>query len=526
MTVFLINPSHISFGIGVITPRWLYVLASATPQQYREATLVDETLEPFDPAAIKPGDIVGIGIHTGNALRGYEIGTAARKAGACVVFGGIHATLYPDEARDLGGAHAVVTGDGEQVWPEVLRDCVAGTPRSRYDGGRIGGDVFLPGRWELLPPGRYMWASVQTVRGCPKHCSFCSVWRTDGQQPRQRHVDRVLEEVVDLRRRGFRFIALADDNFYPVTLEDLRMAARRSDPNQLERLQALRAERFDLIEGLAQLPADTVFFTQITMEAAEDPEFLEAMRRAHIKGALVGVEAVTPEGLKDVYKNFNESGESLVERLRRFRQHGIHVLGSFIFGLPSDRAATFDASLSVAERAGITFAQFVMLTPFPGTLDFAAWEKSLGSEPPQIDGIPVSRHWLIPQERRPKVYMDHPVMSGDEIRRRTQAVWDRFYSFGRIWTRSRGAVVSIKGRLAFALISKIYRQMYANTGIATDSARVNRSVQWARLMAIPCRRLFAGRPLTELELPALRPVPASKSRALDRARIPLDPELT
>jgi radical SAM superfamily enzyme YgiQ (UPF0313 family) len=134
-----------------------------------------------------------------------------------------------------------------------------------------------------------MWGSVQTVRGCPKHCSFCSVWRTDGQRPRSRHVDQVLEEVVELRRRGFRFIALADDNFYPVTLEDLRMASRRKDPSQLERLQAIRAERFASMEALAQLPGDTVFFTQITMEAAEDPEFLEAMRKAHIKGALVGV---------------------------------------------------------------------------------------------------------------------------------------------------------------------------------------------------------------------------------------------
>ena len=76
-----------------------------------------------------------------------------------------------------------------------------------------------PARWDLLPEGRYMWASVQTVRGCPKHCSFCSVWRTDGQKPRQRGVDAVVDEIVELRRRGFRFIALADDNFYPVTLD-------------------------------------------------------------------------------------------------------------------------------------------------------------------------------------------------------------------------------------------------------------------------------------------------------------------
>lgn len=508
MTIHLINPSHVAFGIGVITPRWMYVLASGTPAEYGDPVLTDETLEPLEPGLIKAGDIVGIGIHTGNALKGYEIGRAARAAGAQVIFGGIHATLYPDEARDLGAAHAIVTGDGDVVWGQVLRDCVAGRLKPLYDGGRIESDGFLPGRWDLLPAGRYMWASVQTVRGCPKHCSFCSVWRTDGQRPRQRHVDMIVQEILTLRRRGFRFIALADDNFYPVTLEDLRMADRRNDKANLESLKAQRAERFELMAALERLPADTVFFTQITMEAAEDPEFLDAMRRAHIKGALVGVESVTPEGLKDVYKGFNASGDALVERLRGFRQHGVHVLGSFIFGLPSDRPETFDACLSVAERADLTFAQFVMLTPFPGTLDFAAWEKAQGPQPESVGGIPVTRHWLIPQANRPKVYMEHPVMSADEIRRGTQGVWDRYYSLRSIWHRSQ-IVTSLKSRLAFVLISKIYRQMYANTGIATDSARVSRSVRWARLMAIPCRKLFAGRPMPDLQLADAAAVPAS-----------------
>jgi hypothetical protein len=143
-----------------------------------------------------------------------------------------------------------------------------------------------------------------------------------------------------------------------------------------------------------------------------------------------------------------------------------------------------------------------MLTPFPGTLDFAAWEKSQGDQVATVNGIPVTRHWLIPQDGRPKVYMHHPVMSADEIRRRTQGVWDNFYSFRSIWRRS-VAVESLKARLAFVLISKIYRQMYANTGIATDSARVNRSAKWARWMAVPCRRLFAGRPMPELQTPSL-----------------------
>ena len=510
MKVHLVNPSHLSFGIGVITPRWLFVLAGATPETYGQPLITDETLEALDLDSVQPGDAVGIGIHTGNALRGYEIGKLARDRGATVIFGGIHATLYPAEAHELGGAHAVVRGDGDVAWPLVLDDVARGTVKPVYEAGRVDADRFAAARWELLPEGRYMWASVQTVRGCPKHCSFCSVWRTDGQKPRQRGVDAVIDEIIQLRRVGFRFIALADDNFYPVALADLAMAERQRNAPRLAQLQALRAERFELMERLAELPRDMVFFTQITMEAAEDTAFLDAMRRANIKGALVGVEAVTPEGLKDVFKSFNDVGEALVTRLRTFRDHGVHVLGSFIFGLPSDRPATFQATVDVAERAGVTFAQFVMLTPYPGTVDFEAWEKRLGNDALRVGDIPVTRHWLIPQDQRPKVYVPHPVMSADEIRARTQGVWDQFYSLRRIWVRSR-CTTTLRARLAFVLVSKLYRQMYANTGIATDSARVNRANRWARLMAKPARRLFTAPPLPDL----VRTTPRKAPRPAD-----------
>src|SRR6266446_1776895 len=288
MNVHLINPSALSFGVGVITPRWLFVLAAATPESYGDPIITDETLEKWDPSTVSAGDVVGIGIHTGNAQEGYAIGRKVRER----------------------GAHSVVKGDGDVVWASVIADCARQAPQQIYEGGKVEGGEFKPARWSLLPKNKYMWASVQTVRGCPKHCSFCSVWKTDGQRPRQRTVDAVVDEIVELRRIGFRFIALADDNFYPVTLEDLAMAARRQDKSRLEELKAMRAERFELMAGLAALPDDMVFFTQITMEAAEDPEFLAAMNRARIKGALVGVEAVTPEGLKAVHKNFNEAGEA------------------------------------------------------------------------------------------------------------------------------------------------------------------------------------------------------------------------
>ncbi len=514
MRVYLLNPSETAFGTSVITPRWMYVLAAATPSTYGDPIIADETLDHFDPACLQPGDVVGISIHTANVARGLTLGRIARERGAWVVFGGIHATLFPDEAIELGGAHSVVKGDGDVIWSQVLSDCAQGKPLPVYEGSRIPGSDFLPARWDLLPPGRYMWASVQTVRGCPKHCSFCSVWRTDGQKPRSRTVDAIVEEIVTLRRIGFRFIALADDNFYPVTLTDLELARKQNNLARLAELEALREDRFELMRRLAQLPSDTVFFTQITVEAAEDPAFLDAMRLANIKGGLVGVESVTPAGLKDIFKDFNPSGDDLAARLLKFKQHGVHVLGSFIFGLPSDRAHTFQATAELAQASGITFAQFVTMTPYPGTVDFERWEKHQGAEPPAIDGVPITRFWLIPGHRRPKLYTTHPTMDSEEIRVRTQSVWDDFYSIRSIWARA-SCVKSLKARLAFVLVSKLYRQMYANTGIATDSARRQSSTRWARWLAKPLVRLFQGKPMPDLAVPPpITLVPASNFNIL------------
>jgi radical SAM superfamily enzyme YgiQ (UPF0313 family) len=502
----------------------MFVIAAATPAKYGTPVLCDETLEHFDPGTIQTGDVVGIGIHTGNALRGYEVGRLAREQGAWVIYGGIHASLYPSEVLEHGGGHAAVRGDGDLIWQEVLQDCVNGCPKTVYEGGRIEGETFVPARWDLLPDQKYMWASVQTVRGCAKHCSFCSVWRTDGQKPRQHALSKIINEIIQLRQKGFRFIALADDNFYPVTLTDIRLAKQQKNDANVERLTKIREERFELLARMAELPNDMVFFTQLTMEAAEDEEFLVAMKKAHILGALVGVEAVTKDGLKAVYKDFNASGELLVSHLQKFRDNGIHVLGSFIFGLPTDQPETFAATESLAREARLTFAQFVMLTPFPGTVDFEKWEKAQGEKPPAVDSLPITRYWLIPHQRRPKMFMPHPFMSSEELRRRTQGVWDNFYSLRTIWERSRCAP-TLRARLAFLFVSKLYRQMYANTGISTDSARRSRATWWARMLARPTLRLFQGKPMPDLRAPVSEhrstrssPAPGRPDRLIGIAR--------
>ena len=233
----------------------------------------------------------------------------------------------PSWAGPTRWSRATATWPGGRRW---TTSPPAPCSRSTRAGGSTP-STFKAARWDLLPDGSYMWASVQTIRGCPKHCSFCSVWRTDGQQPRQRHVDVVVDEIVELRRKGYRFIALADDNFYPVSQEDLRMARRRADPTRLHELEAIRAERFELMERLAELPRDMVFFTQITMEAAEDTAFLDAMRNANIKGALVGVEAVTPGGpegrLQGLQRRRRGAGRAPadVPHARRARPRLVHL---------------------------------------------------------------------------------------------------------------------------------------------------------------------------------------------------------
>ncbi len=310
----------------------------------------------------------------------------------------------------------------------------------------------------------------------------------------------MVDEIIALRRLGFRFIALADDNFYPVTFTDLRLAREQNNTARVEELTAIRAERYALMEELAKLPKDMVFYTQMTMEAGEDGEYLDAMKRANIKGALVGVEAVTPEGLKAVFKDWNYSGEALARQLQTFKAHGVHVLGSFIFGLPTDKPATFDATVQMAIKAGVTFAQFVMMTPFPGTVDFGRWEKEQSVNPTMVGDVPITRYWLIPTEVRPKMFTPHPTMSSDEIRERTQKVWDRFYNWSSIWERS-ACTPTLRARIAFMFLSKLYRQMYAGTGISTDSARRKKSKRWARWTAAQCKKLFRAKPMPELEGP-------------------------
>ena len=266
--LFIVNPAPAAerINFSFITPRALPVMAACTPKSdYLEGIrLVDQAIEPFPIDDVRPGDVLGISIHTFNAIHGYALAREAKKRGATVIFGGPHPSIFPEETLKHGDA--AVTGDAEVVWTQVLDDYADGKLEKVYRGGQVEPDYFTPARWDLLKTERYLVGSIQTVRGCPKQCSFCSVWVQDGRVPRVRANDAILQEVHALYRAGFRLVMFADDNFYPYNREDIVNAR---DAEQKKTLEAGLENRFDLLRRLAdEVPEDMFFCTQITMEVA------------------------------------------------------------------------------------------------------------------------------------------------------------------------------------------------------------------------------------------------------------------
>ena len=425
-------------------------MAGVTPQNgcIERLRLADQAVEPFPIEDVKAGDLVGISIHTFNAIHGYALAKRVRERGATVVFGGPHASIFPEETLRYG--NTVVTGDAEEIWSQVLNDYATGKLKQQYRGGRVAPDSFTPARWDLMSLDRYLTASIQTVRGCPKQCSFCSVWVQDGQVPRLRANDGIIQEVQELHRAGFRVVMFADDNFYPYTRKDIANARTAEDRRTLE---AGLEKRFDLLNRLAEeVPKDMNFFTQITMEVADDPEYLAAMKRARLRGGLIGIETVTAEGLKATNKGFNSTGQDLADKLDRIRREGFHyIMGSFIFGIESDTQASLDYTIQFAKDCGIALAQFVPMTPIPGTVDFHQMRRGKMLLKPIKEDYD---YWLDPDH--PRILYHHPNLSEEQLLEKVEAAWWSFYSLSAVLKRSRryGFLADWKNFLTYLVVCR------------------------------------------------------------------------
>src|SRR5713101_7961648 len=478
--VILVNPANSTRGYSIITPRWLFVIAQATPRDLvGDPTVVDEALERFNPGTVHPGDIVGIGITTGNCQAGYRVLREAKAKGATVIMGGIHPTIFPDEPLEMG-ADAVVTGNGDLVWSKAIRDALDHNLQRQYVGGRVSGETLLKARWDVLDPTQYMFATVQTVAGCPENCSFCSVWVTDGRQARQRLTDKIIEEVNELYGLGFRLIIFADDNFNPATLGRI---ARETSPGKRRELEQIREERLKFFEEYHRsVPGNMYGFTQMTTEVTSDEEYLSAMyHKMRIRGALIGVESFSEEGLKSANKQWNPVGQKMVETIQKIQDAGILVLSSIICGLESDTVETIQTMRKFATASGTVLAQFTFYHPYPGTKDF--YEMVTDIENRATPGAALKHQTQIPEERfwlKPANEVDlivHPKMTRQELLDENKKCWDVFYSVREVLKRmKRGQPRTwrLGGKLTYLLLCLAFRRIYGGQGMAADGVRRRR----------------------------------------------------
>lgn len=325
-----------SGGKVLAPPLALPLLAGLTPPGI-DVRLVDEHVEPTDTKA--EVDAVAISCMTASAPRAYEIADSFRDCGIPVVMGGIHPTVMPDEAAQH--ADAIVVGEAEPVWGDVLADLGRGTLQARYQGADYCDMKGLPlPRRDLLKRDRYLTMNVvQTARGCPNGCTFCSVWKTAGKRYRFRPVDEVVEEVRTLEG----WVGFVDDNI-------------TGNP----------ARAKGLFEALIPLKI-RCWVGQADLNMAKDPELLRLAVLSGCKALFVGLESTSQENLRATHKGPNV-GTDMVEAIRKIHKAGIELIGSFVLGLDGDDHSVFARTVRFAQRQKLAAAQFSVLTPFPGTL--------------------------------------------------------------------------------------------------------------------------------------------------------------
>ncbi|MGE5542643.1 MAG: B12-binding domain-containing radical SAM protein [Bacillota bacterium] len=330
---------------GLFPPMSLAILAALTPDKH-EVEVVDESVQ--DHVMEPLPDLVGITAITSVAPRAYELADEYRRQGVRVVMGGMHPSALPEEA--VAHADSVVVGEAEGVWEDVLKDAASGRMRPIYRNERLPSLCGLPApRWDAFDPRKYLTLNlVQTSRGCPNNCSFCSVTRFFGKTYRTRPVREVVEEVSMLGRRLVLFV---DDN----------IAGNRAHARELFR--ELR-------------PMKISWLGQSSLAIAEDQSLLDAARESGCAGLFIGFESLVSENLERIGKAMVNRVDRFLESIKRIHSRGISIEGAFIFGLDGDDGTVFAKTVEFATKARLALAQFGILTPFPGTPLFSDLESN------------------------------------------------------------------------------------------------------------------------------------------------------
>ena len=414
MRLYLINPCNPLVSIvHVKESRWnryrvwkplgLMTIAAMTPPEW-ETTILDENLGVPDYEAMPRPDLVGITAFTSQACRAYEVAAHFRRLGVPVVMGGIHATVCLDEA--LERVDAVVTGEAEGVWGQVLEDVRHGVLNRRYDGGLADIGKAPPARHDLLD-GQYALGSIQTTRGCPLNCSFCSVSAFNGTRYRQRPVADVVREFQMIRDKR---VLVVDDNLVGVSAGHITRAK-------------------DLFRAMIQADLRKEWIAQATINFADDEELLTLAAKAGCRGVFIGFETLSPEGLRELGKKFNLlRGRDFPASVRRIQRHKIQVVGSFILGLDVDKPGIGKRIAEVGGQYGVDNLNVLFLTPLPGT---RLWDKMKGDGRIALDIFPCDWQYYtltLPVARYAQLSLDQCI---DEMLCCDQ----RFYSVRNIMSR-------------------------------------------------------------------------------------------
>ncbi len=321
-------------------PISLGIIASLTPDNW-EVEIHDEQFEPFE---YKNADMVGFTAFTAQVARAYELAQIYRKNGVTTVIGGIHASMMTEEAKKY--IDIVIRGEAESIWPRVIRDFEDGNLRNEYIGKLLLMDNFPKARHDLLHPN-YVYSSIQTTRGCPMQCEFCSVHQFNGRKYRARPVEEVLDEMEIMpHERMF----IVDDNLIGY-----------SKKSQLRSIE--------LFKGMIKRKINKEWFTQASINFGDNEEVLKYAYEAGCRMVLIGIESEKEAQLQEQKKmlNIKYHQDKYEEAFRRIHKSGISVLGTFIFGLDADTIDDLHARGEYIINSGVDAFQTSILTPMPGT---------------------------------------------------------------------------------------------------------------------------------------------------------------
>ncbi|MGD0278716.1 MAG: radical SAM protein [Smithella sp.] len=341
---FLFTKKYISYLLAIPT------LASLTPPHH-EIRVFDENIEEIDYSW--GADLAGISVRTMFAPRAYAISQKYRDLGVKTVLGGIHPSMCPDEA--LSHCDSVVIGEAEDVWAKLLEDAQGGHLKERYASGAFSDLSRSPAIYRKnLSRNMYFQDILQTTKGCPFHCEFCSVYAFDGQKNRHKSVDQVIQEILDIKSTGSKYkskkaIFIADDNI-------------------------ITNRKFARELFTAMKPHDINWMCQSSIDISKEDELLALMRDSGCGAIFIGFESVSVDNLKAMHKDVNQRFD-YEEAIRKIQSYGMLVHSSFIVGYDYDSEKTFDELIAFIDKTNLLMPLINVLTPFPGTELFSRLEK-------------------------------------------------------------------------------------------------------------------------------------------------------